>query len=1135
MTQARGPAGAAGAGATGPGERRAGDAVTGRWWRAPASPDARRLAEGGRRLAAEPGGPAPRVSVITVCRNAAATLAQTLDSLAAQSFRDFEHLVIDGASDDGTQALLHARAEAIEYFVSEPDGGIYAAMNKGLALARGQAIVVLNADDWFEPQALERLVAALDAGEADFVSAQARYVLRDGQAQRVPPLSPFDAATALRMPLRHGTMLIPAAVYERAGPYDTAYRVIADRVFAERLYRLGLSHRALPEVLLNFRISGVSSVDLDTLYRERVQALRAHFPGLDPSALRDLADIEHIGPARLAAIARGRRDPAFRAAAVDYARDRAAQGAEGWRGFDVRAFYPAFDAVPPGPATEVPQGRDPAVSVIVPVHSAEATLARCLDSLLAQTLSDIEILCIDDASPDRGAAILADYAARDARLRLLPNQHNVGLGSSRNRGVRLARGRYVFHVDPDDTVPPEALETLWHAAERDGCDMVRGSFLQTQTTQGEATAGAPRRKGLPEGAPPLRNVTLATHPELAATTEGHWSWLYRRAFARRVFYPEDLTMGQDSLFLVRALTAARRLSVLPEVVYHYRANPASAMNRYTPLKLLDEVEWRDRAARVLAAAGLATLGTELVAGYWNLPFFETVAAQHPADRQAFWRRMLLAQRMAGNGDLAQTRDPVLRGLLARGLATHAAVPAPAVAPADGGVPLRIEVIATTDTGGAGLAALRSAEGLRAAGHEVRLSTLLPRHQAPWMWTLPLAAPFQAEVRPGEGGRRALWSRHVEISPADAPGLVAREMVSRPGSLVDPRALAALVEQADIVHLHWVPGVIDPATLAEVVGDRPVFWTLHDMNPFTGGCHYSEGCTGFRQDCHDCPLFGGEAPEIARAFEARRHGLARVRDLHLVAPSDWMAGLARDSAMLRDRPVHVLPNILPRGPFRPIDKQIARRRLGLPQDRPLVAFGADHLASLRKGGDLMAEALRRLARLGDGRARAVVFGSGELPADLPVHAMGYVHDPGKLALIYAAADVFAFPSREDNAPQTVIEAMLCATPVVGFRVGNLPDLIVHGETGWLADPGDVEGFARGLVWALDGADRLEGLLRSMRAHGAAHVYSDPEAATARLVEVYRAALAKPGPAGHKTPARAPASAARPFPGPPVAQP
>ena len=414
---------------------------------------------------------------------------------------------------------------------------------------------------------------------------------------------------------------------------------------------------------------------------------------------------------------------------------------------------------------------------------------------------------------------------------------------------------------------------------------------------------------------------------------------------------------------------------------------------------------------------------------------------------------------------------------------------------------RVAVISASDHGGAGGASLRCVEGLREAGIDARLLCLFSRSEKPYVSRLPVKAPFR-QAFDADGTGRDIWRQAGVLTRDEDAQLRARELFSKTGCVVDYEALAHEIAEADIIHLHWVTGILDYAALGQVIGSRPVVWTLHDMNPFTGGCHYSEGCFGYQDGCLDCPLVSGESQLPHRAWQEKMEAFAQLPSLSVICPSHWLADHVRQAPVFSGRPVHVAPNVFPGAAFRATPKILARQRLGLPLEGQLIAFGADRLGNRRKGADLLRASLTALASATEEDVAVLFFGGGSL--DLPVrgHNMGYVDDPETLSLIYAAADVFAFPSREDNAPQVVIEAMASGTPVVGFPVGFLPDIVEHKETGYIAIYENTKDFAAGLAWALAAAPGSQiAMRRSARAHAMSRRYTLPDYTVAKYLHIY----------------------------------
>jgi len=200
---------------------------------------------------------------------------------------------------------------------------------------------------------------------------------------------------------------------------------------------------------------------------------------------------------------------------------------------------------------------------------------------------------------------------------------------------------------------------------------------------------------------------------------------------------------------------------------------------------------------------------------------------------------------------------------------------------------------------------------------------------------------------------------------------------------------------------------------------------------------------------------------------------RNLDLTVVAPSRWLADCARSSSLFRDVRIEVIPYGLNIETFEPLDKEQSRNALGLPLDKKIILFGAvQAFTDPNKGFHLLQPALQ-IAGKGSADKLALFFSSidtGRLPdLGMPAVFLGRVDDT-RLPSLYSAADLFVLPSKLENLPLMVMEAMACGTPCVAFRQGGLPDLIEHKICGYLAQPYDIEDLGRGIVWVLENKDR-----------------------------------------------------------------
>jgi glycosyltransferase involved in cell wall biosynthesis len=291
--------------------------------------------------------------------------------------------------------------------------------------------------------------------------------------------------------------------------------------------------------------------------------------------------------------------------------------------------------------------------------------------------------------------------------------------------------------------------------------------------------------------------------------------------------------------------------------------------------------------------------------------------------------------------------------------------------------------------------------------------------------------------------------------------------------------------ADIVNLHWIcGGLLSIEELQKI--NKPIIWTIHDMWAFTGGCHYADNCQKYQQRCGHCPVLGNSGKhDLSRRVFERKEKTYKDLNLTIAAPSQWIAECAGKSTLFRNTKIEHIHYGLDLDTFRPASsKQQAKQSLKLPEDRMLILFGAmDNLDDPRKGFDLLLSGLKFLPRLWKQKVDLVVFGSsrtGETQySGFNTHFMGKINDDHILALLYSAASLMIVPSRQDNLPNTVLESLACGTPVVGFDIGGMPDMIEEEKSGYLARPFDPEDLARGIRLILESQCQNDNMSRASR--------------------------------------------------------
>jgi glycosyltransferase involved in cell wall biosynthesis len=289
---------------------------------------------------------------------------------------------------------------------------------------------------------------------------------------------------------------------------------------------------------------------------------------------------------------------------------------------------------------------------------------------------------------------------------------------------------------------------------------------------------------------------------------------------------------------------------------------------------------------------------------------------------------------------------------------------------------------------------------------------------------------------------------------------------------------------DLVHLHWVGfGFMSLCELRRF--QLPVIWTLHDMWPFTGGCHYTGQCTGYERACGRCPQLSSSLRyDLSSWVHSRKTRLWRDVPLTVVCPSRWLAERAKASSLFADARIEVISNAIDTTIYKPLEKRIAREILNLPREGRIIMFAAiDGRAEERKGYPHLQEALQvYCAESESDNVSLLVAGVSEPDQNefpLPARYLGRVFDDVTMAAAYSAADVFVSPSVEENLSNTVMEAMACGTPCVSFHLGGFPDLIDDRLSGYLATPFSVLDLAAGISWVLSDSSRHQSLSLAAR--------------------------------------------------------
>ena len=317
------------------------------------------------------------------------------------------------------------------------------------------------------------------------------------------------------------------------------------------------------------------------------------------------------------------------------------------------------------------------------------------------------------------------------------------------------------------------------------------------------------------------------------------------------------------------------------------------------------------------------------------------------------------------------------------------------------------------------------------------------------------------------------------------------------------------QEADVIHLHWInQGMLSLGTIRKILlSDKPVVWTMHDIWPATGICHVTLGCQNFTSVCRQCRLLpgGGSDNDLSTSVWHKKERMLDGESIYFVACSRWLAGEAKASGLLKGQKITNIPNPIDTHVYKPGDRMKARRHLGLKEDRQYILFASQRATNENKGMDYLIEACRQLHD--QPQVTVLILGghAEEVAPRLSLDAipLGYINDEQRIVEIYQAADVFVLPSLSENLPNTIMEAMACGLPCVGFRVGGIPEEIDHKRNGYVAEYRNANDLANGIRWVLASEHRED--LSKDCVRKVSQNYSQQTVAL-RYIDVYQQAMA-----------------------------
>ena len=355
-------------------------------------------------------------------------------------------------------------------------------------------------------------------------------------------------------------------------------------------------------------------------------------------------------------------------------------------------------------------------------------------------------------------------------------------------------------------------------------------------------------------------------------------------------------------------------------------------------------------------------------------------------------------------------------------------------------------ITSKSKGGAGIAALRLHKALRAHGIS---SAFLSKDLTVDFNDKVISDPFFSYKRSSIIKRSLLKIKSLFILNtyqkinnriSEHSDHLKYEMLSLPFSIYQLNK-HILVQEADIINLHWVGGILDYDSFFRNI-KKPIVWTLHDMNPFLGMFHYKE-------DEQTNMKYISEQDAKIKKF--KRKAIESVKHGAVISPSKWLLNEALNSKIFHlFKFKECIPNAIDLDVFKPLDKNNLRRKRSIPESDLVILFISGDIECRRKGLDLLLDAINQLDHIS---LTVLTVGKGELDVtheSIKMISLGLFESESEMSECYSLADVFVLPSREDNLPNVMLESFACGTPVISFAIGGVKEHVKEGLNGYLSN-------------------------------------------------------------------------------------
>lgn len=534
------------------------------------------------------------VSIITVVYNNKKTIERCIKSVINQKDIGYEYIIIDGGSTDGTLDIIKKYENFIDVLVSEPDNGIYHAMNKGIERANGKYIALINSDDWLEPCGLRKSIDNIEKNNASASIGFANVWDKNEKFSHVWEIGNFDERILTSgMSFCHQALVASKEAYNIVGPFNENIKISSDYEWVKKLYLSELKVVFTKEPIVNFSFNGISANNRSVWKEECKQILKNQYQFLDIDDISLYLEYVYkdapLDPnAAVNIFNQSLRSQILSKSVFLVLLDKLI-GLEA-RNKNVVAIknrikIKEHKKMPDNTCDQKKEEWSPKISVIIPVYNVDNYIEECIKSVLEQNFKDIEVICVNDGTPDNSVKIIENLMQKDKRIKIL-HKKNGGLSSARNYGIKHARGEYIHFLDSDDYIKPGMYDALYKYAKFYNLEIVKSNL-------GFIDDVYPERSPIK----PDKNSFLLSECPAYVRFISPCSALYSRKLLENTsLFKEGITY-EDRPFNWETLSKANSIGHVSKAFYMYRVGrPGSIMSsrggnirHYDAFKAIDEI------------------------------------------------------------------------------------------------------------------------------------------------------------------------------------------------------------------------------------------------------------------------------------------------------------------------------------------------------------------------------------------------------------------------------------------------------------------------------------------------------------------------------------------------------------------